>query len=775
MYTRMKNKNGEAFDVNPSKRVLCWWVCLVIVAAQARLVHADELDDEELILDPIETEEPDGSDPDDIRLGPVDIQHVLEDISKLGGSVQAVGEKQLDAFKYDDPQRVLGQTSGVYVRQEDGFGLRPNIGLRGANSERSRKVTLMEDGVLFGPAPYSAPAAYYFPMMGRMVGVEVFKGPGSIMYGPSTIGGAINLRTREVPASGMTGALDGSFGNFMTAKAHGYGGIGWDYGGVLLEGMHLQSDGFKDLDGAGANGSADDTGFSRSEFMAKGRINTDPNKEIYHRIDLKAGYSREQSNETYLGLTDADFAATPYRRYVGSGQDHMGWWRTQAQVSYTLEWDTDFDLTATLYRHDFHRVWRKLNRFRNAPGLDEILASPTGRRAVFYDVLTGRADSASADEALMIGANDRTFASQGAQVVAKHRYQSKAWSNQAEVGLRLHHDWIERLHSEDPYLMQGGLLVAEAGSQTTFTTKNKGESVALAVHLLDQVSFGDFTLTPGLRFEWIDMGLTDKAAGTAEVKNTQAVFIPGFGAHYAITEAFGVLAGVHRGFTPVSPGQPQEVEPEFSVNYEAGVRYSVPEEETVAEVIGFFNDYSNLTGNCGFSSGCADALIDRQFNAGSVFVYGVEVVGSHTWASPSLGLTFPTRLVYTFTASRFRESFISDDPQFGEVEEGDALPYVPEHQGSVQAGVAWSGISANLSFGFVSAMREQAGHDGDGSPMTDTQYLLDALVSYRFLDHFEVYGRGDNLLNVDPIGSRRPFGARPVRPLMGQFGVKVFY
>ena len=112
-------------------------------------------------------------------------------------------EEELEAQNYDDVHRVLKQVPGVYVRDEDGLGLRPNIGLRGANSDRSAKVTLMEDGVLMAPAPYSAPAAYYFPLTTRLTAVEVFKGPASIQYGPQTIGGALNMSDEVYPSEWM--------------------------------------------------------------------------------------------------------------------------------------------------------------------------------------------------------------------------------------------------------------------------------------------------------------------------------------------------------------------------------------------------------------------------------------------------------------------------------------------------------------------------------------------------------------------------------------------
>ena len=154
-----------------------------------------------------------------------------------------VGEDLLESFEYDNPDSVLRQVPGVYVRSEDGFGLRPNIGLRGGNSERSKKVTLMEDN-LFAPAPYSAPAAYYFPMMQRIQSVEVTKGPGSILYGPNTIGGP---ESGDADHSGIP-VRSVDLSHVSTTPVRCTPGTGTqEPTGYLFEGAWVRSDGFKEL------------------------------------------------------------------------------------------------------------------------------------------------------------------------------------------------------------------------------------------------------------------------------------------------------------------------------------------------------------------------------------------------------------------------------------------------------------------------------------------------------------------------------------------------
>ena len=119
------------------------------------------------------------------------------DSHQISGAAQYIGEGQLQEQSYSDIQRILRQSPGVSLQIEDGYGLRPNISIRGVATERSGRITLLEDNVLIAPAPYSAPSAYYFPTAGRMQAIEILKGPSAITQGPYTIGGAIDVNTNR--------------------------------------------------------------------------------------------------------------------------------------------------------------------------------------------------------------------------------------------------------------------------------------------------------------------------------------------------------------------------------------------------------------------------------------------------------------------------------------------------------------------------------------------------------------------------------------------------
>ena len=677
------------------------------------------------------------------------------------GSDYTLKEKQLRRFSYDNPDQVMLTVPGVYVRPEDGMGLRPNIGIRGANSDRSKKVTLMEDGVLSGPAPYSASAAYYFPLIERMTSVRVVKGPASILYGPQTVGGAIDLVTRSIP-EGRAGTYDFAYGQFGYNKEHVTYGMSDDHGGFLIEGLRLDNSGFKNLDGGG------DTGFTRNEWMAKASYVPDPRAQVQNEFLLKLGYSEEQSNETYLGLTDADFHVDPDRRYLASKDNKMDNHRTLIELSHKLRFSPDVEVTTTAYRHDFARIWRKVNGFRDAD-INDVLAHPdTPKNAIYRGTLTGEVDTPSAAQAILIGPNNRKFVSQGVQMQARVAGKTGPIEHHVIYGVRAHNDEIVRLHTQDGFLMESGQLVPD-GRVTEVTADNKAQTIALAMWATDAMTFGPVTITPGVRIEAIHAAFRDNLTGLHD-GTTYRVVIPGVSGYWALHRRFGVLAGVHKGFSPTPPEQARVSPPEESVNYEAGFRYAY--RNVHAEIIGFYNDYSNITDTCTESGGCSAQNTDKQFNGGKARIGGAEVFAETLLELPA-GWLLPARVSYTYTYTELLSTFASDDPQFGNVKSGDELPYVPAHQANASVGIERRVVGLTVGGTYVDSMWEHAGH---GNPLpgdkTDAYFLLDASARYRVLEHVELYVNGRNLTNDRYIASRRPFGARPGAPLWVLGGVR---
>ena len=710
---------------------------------------------------PVPVEEAEPAEPEGI-----DVTVAGAKLRDTAGSAHIIREAQLERFEHSDPHQVFQSVPGVYVRGEDGFGLRPNIGMRGAISDRSKKITLMEDGVLFGPAPYSAPAAYYFPLITRMVAVKVIKGPSAIGFGPHTIAGAIDLITAPIP-EGEHAFADLSMGLYLSRKAHVRASTGGEHLAVLLEGVHEANDGFKELDG-----DAGETGYARNEFMGKVRASFGNADSLLHEFELKVGFSTERSNETYLGLTAADFESTPNRRYAASQLDKMEYWRSQVALTHTAMHGADLDIKSTFYRHDMERTWRKVNGFRGA-SIYDVLANPDDpRNAIFYGVLKGEIPPSTDAETLMVGPNDRRFVSQGFQTKAAWRPKTGLVQHKVEVGARIHQDSIERLHTQDGFLIDGASLTPEGGPTET-TADNEGRTLALSLWAIHSGTLGPVTITAGGRIESIQSRFEDRLIDRKE-GISQQVLLPGAGVHVALPENFGVLGGVNQGFSPIPPGQSSNVSPEKSVNYEFGGRWS-PKRTIRVEAIGFYNDYTNLSNVCTFSTGCLSEAVDEQSNAGAATVAGLEAYVDAEVELP-LDLVLPGRLAYTFTHARFDTSFDSSDPIFGEVTAGDVIPYIPEHQVSGSVGLEHRIVGGSLGGTFVSAMRETAGSPKEEpAPFeaSDAHFLLDASLYARPFDFWKVYVTGRNLLDMAYVASHRPYGARPGAPFSFQIGTKL--
>ncbi|MEL6759220.1 MAG: TonB-dependent receptor [Myxococcota bacterium] len=685
-----------------------------------------------------------------------------ESRQRIAGSAQRWDAERLERWEYDDIGRLLKQVPGVYIRDEDGFGLRPNIGLRGASSDRSRKIVLMEDGILIAPAPYSAPAGYYFPLITRATGVEVFKGPAAIRYGPNTVGGAINVLSRAVPDEPAL-LVDIAGGQRLFGRAHVAAGTSVALGsgrlGISLEGVHLRSDGFKELDNGG------DTGFAKNEAVFKLRWSSDPTRAIYQWAELKLIYSDEESNETYLGLTDSDFTQTPDRRYSASQDDLMEFQRGAVQLSHVVEFGDAVEIRSSLYRSDLDRTWSRLATFGGQPLLDVVLSPPNPE----LEVLRGERNSNGTDEALGFVANDRVYYSMGAQTSITYRADWLDSIEQAfELGLRAHRDQVRRFHTDDRLLLVDNDLVA-SGSETEVTVHNVDRSTAYSLYLTDEIQWDTLTLTPGFRVENIEWRRRNRLT-RALTSDRYSVFLPGIGAHLGLPGGFGVLAGVHRGFSAVAPDT-EDAEPELSVNYEAGARWNTPTVQM--EAVGFFNDYQNLTNICSFSGGCSDIDVDTQSSAGSVDVYGAELSARFNVAFGEK-LTLGGGAAYTWTDSEFQDSFESSDPLLGSVDPGESLPYIPEHQASADLSLQIDRLGLNVAASYVGEMRETADEDDPllGALRTEEQFIVDVGAEFSLASSTTIYARIDNVFDQQSIVSRRPLGARPGRPFTAFAGLR---
>lgn len=688
----------------------------------------------------------------------------------LPGLGHYLPEAVLRKFNHTDIHKILENVPGVYFQEEDGFGLRPNIGLRGTSTERSSKITIMEDGILAAPAPYASPSAYYFPTAGRMHAVEVLKGSSQIKFGPFTTGGAINMLSTPIP-SGFKGRVNLSSGNFGNRNLHSWVGYGNDYLGLVAETFQHQADGFKTL----PNG--DPTGFDKRDYLLKFRLNTGPDARIFQSLTFKAGQVSEQSHETYLGLSREDFEEDPYQRYAASQKDLMTTSQEQLSLKYTIQPLTNLQVNLTAYRNRFSRNWYKLDKVRAAAGgslygIADILDAPEDFFSA-YSLLKGT--TADFGDPLWVKANNRRYESRGLQLLTEWRKTGEKVGHHILLGLRWHYDEEDRFQHFDTYnFISGQMALTNAGSPGS--ESNRIESAHASSGFIQYTLKWDrLKLVPGLRYEHITIGRADygktdpdrMGVNLKERNNTVGVFIPGIGFHWDAAANLDLYGGIHKGFSP--PGSSPGAKQEESINYELGFSTTGGVWET--NVAFFVNDFSNLLGSDLMATG---GLGDgNMFNAGEVLSRGVETSIEYFGIQGAGGRwQLPLALNFHYFKSSFANSFDSDFEAWGEVESGDELPYIPSVQASFRAGLIHDKFEVFVQPRWISAMRTQAGQGQlmEGSYIP-AQFTVDTGAHYYLNERLSLYGTVLNLGDANFVVASRPAGLRPIAPMRFRIGL----
>ena len=679
-----------------------------------------------------------------------------EDLKNLAGSGAIISNEDLEIAMDTDIQKILTAVPGVYMRTEEGYGLRPNISIRGTAIERSGKVTIMEDGVLVAPSPYTSSSAYYFPTTGRIHSVEFLKGPAAVSQGPQTIGGAINLISTPIPEVN-SGKFIQELGENGMARTHAFYGINSANFGALVEVHEHSSDGFDSIANVGG-----DTGFDKSDLMIKAQYNTGNHSLRFKMVDLE-----ENSDQSYVGLSQASFNKNPRMRYGATAYDEMMNDGEQTSLTYVGDFD-NFDVVFTSWQNDYHRDWFKVSDFNND--------SEHGERDDINELISDANNGSANAQAILDGQlaveieykhNNRYYTNEGYQFTVS----TEIGIHSLTVGYRDMEDSESRVQAHE-YADQAadGSLSALYGYVGLNNSNNRlRESSATSYYLEDTMDFGKLAVTVRYRSEdyeqrhrrWSDAAgpnLTMVRTGEADNRDTMAYndhTSSSIGATYKLNDTTSLVAGFHEGMTPMFGSDPEEAD-----NMELGVRYS--ESTTNIEAFYFASDYSRLAAECTQVSGAAcDADESAIFSGGEAEVSGLEFSGSWMLQGEN-GVMYPISVNYTSTDATFSNS--SDSDYFGTVAAGDDLPYIPDSQSSIVLGfINDNGLSGNARIVNVGGSCSIAACGIYNK--IDAHSYIDLSLRQVLSDSISVYLILENVTDNEDLISRAPSeGARSQKP-----------
>lgn len=572
------------------------------------------------------------------------------------GSVNVLDETQLEESRVFTLNEALRKLPGLHARDEEGLGLRPNIGLRGLNPTRSTKITLLEDGVPLAYAPYGDNASYYFPPVDRFISVELLKGADVLAYGPQTIGGVINFRT-PMPTRQLSGFVQGVAGtrDFRDAK------LQVSSGGYLL-----------DLTRKEGKGARDHTESTLTDVNLKAYFEPAPG----HQVVAKLSHFTEESVVTYSGLTEAELANfgpnyNPFRN------DRFDISRTGGSLTHRWALGGGTRLTTQLYSAYFNRDWWR----------QSSTTTDTQCGNAFRDArLAGSRVDANACNSVQ--GRLRAYTTTGLDSRLSLGHDWLGTSSTLDLGLKVHDEKQDRkqVNASSPTSRTG-----------TLAEDNRRDTRAYAAFIANRAEIGEHgVLSTSLRYEGIDNQRKNRLNPAQAGSKAMSAWIPGVAASWKLDDRWSVFGGVHRGFAPprtediiAGNGTSTEVASERSLNWEAGVRHQ-GHGGFSASATAFRNDFSRLIAVGSIAGG------NTPLAQGQALFQGLELAATYY---PTQGFFANAALTWLPTARQVTPfTQVVGGAAIAGSSAGKRQPYAPKLNATLSAGYGTEAWNAQLEW-----------------------------------------------------------------------------
>lgn len=649
------------------------------------------------------------------------------------GSIFIIGRRDLESVRPVSVSEALRQSPGIQVIDEDIFGLKLNISVRGLTPRRSGRTLLLEDGMPIHPAPYSEPSAHYSPSLGRIERIEILKGSGEVLEGPQSLGGMINFVTRPVPRSPFTsGEL--AFGTRNFAAAQLSVGTGGEHGGLALDATAKRSDGIRD---------GHETLFGEIAF--KGQWDVSAGQGLTVRLTHHA----EDTALTEAGLDARRFGANPYANPFENDRFRLE--RTAFQLVHDGRWSPNLRTRAQFYSADtFRASYRQTDT-----STDAMTANPA----------TGCIGAARVDYegfARLCGnkMRPRDFHFQGLEIRAFTDAALWGAEHSAVVGARLHHEDVDRRRYNG--------LTADAREDTPGTVlrdHNQITTDAVALFALNTATWGPVSVSGGLRAERIVSENTSVVANFVprgrSISKDQTIVLPGLGLSWRVDPDTTLFAGIHEGFAPPRPDRDvdplvpaNDVRPEMSINFEMGAR-SNPLPGVRLEGTIFAMDFSELI-VAGPLLGLPSGTL---VNAGKARHAGIELHARAEFGDLMALVDNPwVSLSLTHLATAEFRSDVGDD--LARVK-GNRIPYAPRLMVEASVGIEMAnGLGVRLGLSHVGSQFADAANTITGSA-DGTLGVVPAHTTYSLAAGWQPTGKswslfltGQNLTDLQYVSTR---------------------